>query len=187
MAYGNTLVHEPFNMMSLCSDTSSAHCMEYFIHKSFLVDLSAPLRTSPHRHFIRLQSKGILTSFDELCATSLWNKVIPKKSRHIDFKIHSIPIRRCQNRGNRIRFDHIVGCWTWYIPGETKRVQLWPPVSPATEVRRGQTRANFTRLDESYWMPEYRIHRTSARVLPSQVKSAQTPKFRPGLWVKIPE
>src|ERR1700733_272815 len=110
MVYENTSVHEPFNMMSSCSDTSSAHCMEYFIHKSFLVDLSAPLRTSPHHHFIRLQSKGILTSFDELCATSLWNKVIPKKSRHIDFKIHSSPIRRCQNRGNRIRFDHMVGC-----------------------------------------------------------------------------
>ena len=150
MAYGNTLVHEPFNMMSSCSDTSSAHCMEYFIPKSFLVDLSAPLRTSPHRHFICLQSKGILTSFDELCAMSPWNKVIPKKSHYKDFKIHSSPIRRCQNRGNRIRFDHMVGCWNWYIPGETKRVQLWRNVSLATEVRRGQTRVNFTRLDTFY-------------------------------------
>jgi len=173
-------------MRSSYSDTASGHCIQYLIHKSFLVDLSAPLRTSLHRHFICLQSKVILTSFEELCATWPWNKVIPKKSRYIDFKIYSRPIRRCQNRGNWIRFGHMVGAWKWYIPVQMKWVWLWPPVSPATVMRQGQTGANSTRLNKLYEMPEYRIYRISARVFPSQMKLTQTPKFRPGTLSENP-
>jgi len=150
MTYENISVPEPFNMMSLYSDTASGHCIPYFVPKSFFFDLSAPVRTSPHLHFIPLQSKVIITHFAQSGATSPWNGVLPTKSRYIKFKKCSRAICRCQNRWNRIRFDHMVGRWKWYIPGPMKWVQLWPSVSQATEARRGQISANFTRLNELY-------------------------------------
>ena len=56
----NISEHEPFNMRSSCSDTLFGHSIEYLVHKSFFVDLFVRLRTSPHLHFISLQSKVII-------------------------------------------------------------------------------------------------------------------------------
>src|SRR5579859_7697431 len=39
------------------SKTVSEHPIEYLVHKSFFLDLSAPLHTSPHLYFILLYSK----------------------------------------------------------------------------------------------------------------------------------
>ena len=42
------------------SDTVSKHAIVYLLHTSFSIDLSAPLRTSPHLYFILLYSKVIV-------------------------------------------------------------------------------------------------------------------------------
>src|SRR5579859_27789 len=42
------------------SDTVSKHAIVYLLHTSFSIDLSAPLRTSPHLYFIILYSKVIV-------------------------------------------------------------------------------------------------------------------------------
>ena len=42
------------------SNSSSKGFIEYLRCKSFLVDLSAPLRTSPYLYFIRLCSKVVM-------------------------------------------------------------------------------------------------------------------------------
>jgi hypothetical protein len=143
-------VHEPFNMRSSRSDRAARHCIEHLAYKTLFSDLPAPLRIFPHLQFIAIPSQLIITHCAKSCATSPWDKVIWKKTRYIDFKIYSRPIRRCQNRENRTRFDHMVGCWKCHILSATKWIELWPPVSPATDVREGQTRANFTRLDKLY-------------------------------------
>ena len=100
----------------------------------------------------------------------------------MESKIWSSAICRCLNRGDRIRFDHMVGCWKWYIPGAMKLNRLWLPVSPATDVPRGQMRANLIHLDQLYSIPKYRIPGTPARVFPRKVKLPESSKFRPPIF-----
>ena len=75
----------------------------------------------------------------------------------------------------------MVRCWKSYITGVMKSGWLWLPVSPATDVRRGQIRANFFRLDQFYWIPKYRMSGTSVRVFPRHLKLLQSSKFRPAI------